>query len=186
MEQPQRGAGILPFSIQCENGNKTLYFLFHRTFSGKKANTLIDFGGAWEEELGEDSFRTAAREFSEETCGIFFPDFKIITEAERILNSFQYFDAKLRQKEGIWESCVPCPNKGYPHYNLFLMEIPYRDEEELNALLGTAEKKRELLWVKGEDISSHSFPLFVRLQLLVPSLSSVIENISNTVNTQKE
>lgn len=35
-------AGIIPFSYW----NNEVYFLFHKTFIGKKVETLIDFGGS--------------------------------------------------------------------------------------------------------------------------------------------
>jgi hypothetical protein len=44
-------------------------FLFHQTFEGKKQGTLVDFGGAVEE--GEDLVYSAAREWAEETLGLF-------------------------------------------------------------------------------------------------------------------
>ena len=55
------GAGVIPLAI---NKNE-VWFLFQKTFSGRKVGHLIDFGGG----LGksEDHQQTAIREFVEET-----------------------------------------------------------------------------------------------------------------------
>jgi len=62
------GAGVIPFSV-CD---KDVYFLFQRTFTGRKVGYLIDFGGG----LGADeNYQEAAiREFVEETGTMYFSD----------------------------------------------------------------------------------------------------------------
>lgn len=59
------GAGVLPFCVQ----NGEVYFLFHRTFVGKKVGYLIDFGGGVGKQDKSNFDATAAREFNEETGG---------------------------------------------------------------------------------------------------------------------
>lgn len=55
------GAGVLPFSIKDDQ----ILLLLHQTLSGKKIGTLIDFGGASNE--NETPLQSATREFTEGT-----------------------------------------------------------------------------------------------------------------------
>ncbi|MCU7833822.1 MAG: hypothetical protein KZQ83_01115 [gamma proteobacterium symbiont of Taylorina sp.] len=64
----KKGAGIIPYT----HHNNTLYFLFHKTFKGRRAGLLVDFGGASNDD--ENYHQTAIREFIEETEGMFFSD----------------------------------------------------------------------------------------------------------------
>ena len=73
------GAGVLPFAV---NDNK-VYFLFQKTFTGRKVGYLIDFGGG----LGayEDYRESAIREFVEETETMYFSD--DVRQASRTVES---------------------------------------------------------------------------------------------------
>ena len=60
------GAGVIPFAVI----DGEVYFLFQKTFTGRKVGYLIDFGGGLGE--GEDYRETAIREFVEETETMYF------------------------------------------------------------------------------------------------------------------
>ena len=62
------GAGVIPFSIR----DKDVYFLFQRTFTGRKIGYLIDFGGGLGE--GENYQEAAIRKFIEESETMYFSD----------------------------------------------------------------------------------------------------------------
>ncbi|MCP4391927.1 MAG: NUDIX domain-containing protein, partial [Gammaproteobacteria bacterium] len=59
------GAGLIPFCVNERN----VHFLFHKTFSGRRAGYLVDFGGGRHD--GETYRQTAVREFVEETDTMF-------------------------------------------------------------------------------------------------------------------
>jgi hypothetical protein len=65
-------AGVLPFCLRYNAAlqKPEVFFLFHKTFVGKKVGTLIDFGGALNNE--ENVCKCAARELCEETGGLLF------------------------------------------------------------------------------------------------------------------
>ena len=60
------GAGVIPFTVIDDE----VYFLFQKTFTGRKVGYLIDFGGGLGE--GEEYRETAVREFVEETETMYF------------------------------------------------------------------------------------------------------------------
>lgn len=63
------GAGVLPYAFDAKSN--TLYFLLGRDKGGKYAGTWSDFGGGAEAKDRNDPAATAAREFAEETEGLF-------------------------------------------------------------------------------------------------------------------
>lgn len=64
----KQGAGIIPFTLS----DGQVYFLFHKTFSGRRAGHFVDFGGG--SKRGESQQQTAAREFIEETEAMFLAE----------------------------------------------------------------------------------------------------------------
>ncbi len=69
------GAGVLPYAISPKN-NK-VYFLFSREHSGSDIGKWAEFGGGIEKEDKNNLQYTAAREFSEESAGLFGDKYKI-------------------------------------------------------------------------------------------------------------
>jgi hypothetical protein len=61
------GAGAMPY---CVHEGK-VYFLLQETKGGKKEGKLVDFGGGRNKEVDSDILVCGAREFSEETAGLF-------------------------------------------------------------------------------------------------------------------
>jgi 8-oxo-dGTP pyrophosphatase MutT (NUDIX family) len=146
------GAGVLPFALHAGQ----VRFLLHKTFSGRRAGLLVDFGGG--ARAGETAFETAAREFVEETEGLFLaPDIRQAAlaggEYQRQLQDMQALLARTQDEQPDWycRRRVP-PGKPAREWFTFFVEVVYRDVDGMNAAW-TADagrrfkKRRELLWV---------------------------------------
>jgi len=151
------GAGVIPFSVR----DKDVYFLFQRTFTGRKIGYLIDFGGG----LGEDeNYQEAAiREFVEETETMYFSG--NLQFAKRSIESVK---AQIPIVEALFDKTL----SGHPNYccrrasinklrpkdwQTFFVEFPYRDINELNYAwendkIGRFKKRRELVWLSADEL----------------------------------
>lgn len=130
------GAGVLPFAVS----DSKVYFLFQKTFTGRKVGFLIDFGGG----LGadEDYRETAIREFVEETETMYFSD--DVQQESRTVESVKnqipiveaLFDATLAVHPD-W-CCRRAPGNPLKpkQWKTFFIEFPYRDIEVLNRGMG--------------------------------------------------
>jgi len=151
------GAGVIPFAVI----DGEVYFLFQKTFTGRKVGYLIDFGGGLGE--GEDYQQTAIREFVEETETMYFSS--DIQQASRTAASVKnqtpivkaLFDATLAAHPD-W-CCRRSPgNPVKPkQWQTFFIEFPYRDIDALNRewkndAAGRFKKRRELVWVAGHEL----------------------------------
>ena len=151
------GACVLPFCVV----EGRVYFLFHTTFSGRRAGHLVDFGGGGL--AGEGYRQTAMREFVEETETMYFSRHlqqAVITE-QRVQSQIQVleklFDDTLREHPGWW-----CKRKasgsGRPKdWRTYFIEIGYRDPDEMNKEWRNDGgrrfvKRRELVWVGSEAL----------------------------------
>jgi 8-oxo-dGTP pyrophosphatase MutT (NUDIX family) len=152
------GAGIIPF---CVNDGRVL-FLFHKTFSGRRAGQLVDFGGGREQ--GESHRQTAIREFIEETETMFFSENIHAAELTReriqaqtpLLESL--FDRTLQSHPDWW--CRRGEgSKGKPRdWKTFFIEFEHRDVQDMNREWELDagkrfKKRRELLWVPAETLT---------------------------------
>ena len=151
------GAGVIPFCV----ANGKVYFLFHTTFSGRRAGHLVDFGGGGQ--AGETYQQTAMREFVEETETMYFSEHlkdALITEKRvrsqiRLLEKL--FDGTLRAHPDWW-----CQRKvsdsGQPKdWRTYFIEIGYRDLEDMNRewrddVGGRFVKRRKLIWIGSEAL----------------------------------
>jgi 8-oxo-dGTP pyrophosphatase MutT (NUDIX family) len=151
------GAGVLPFALHAGQ----VRFLFHKTFSGRRAGLLVDFGGGTQE--SETAFQTAAREFVEETEALFLaPDITMAalagSEYRRQLQVMQTLLAEAQEAHPDWW-CQRRVQPGKParDWRTFFVEVTYRDVAGMNAAW-TADngrrfkKRRELLWVPAERL----------------------------------
>eukprot|EP01118_Nematostelium_gracile_P001063 TRINITY_DN1105_c0_g1_i1.p1 TRINITY_DN1105_c0_g1~~TRINITY_DN1105_c0_g1_i1.p1 ORF type:complete len:183 (-),score=57.40 TRINITY_DN1105_c0_g1_i1:88-636(-) len=159
-------AGILPFAIH----DGEMYFLFHRTFVGKKMGTLIDMGGGISKEDNKDIKRTAAREFSEETAGLYFSedpeaDAEFLHQDNMTESDMQQGRVVRECTERVFEMLQKQPVWVFGGYKLHVLEIPYHDLKALNKAFEKAPKKREFLWVHVNDIIQNKtvYPLFARV-----------------------
>ena len=158
------GAGVIPVAV---HGGE-VFFLFQKTFSGRKVGTLIDFGGGLGD--GEDYQTTAIREFVEETETMYFEDDlsrarrteqrirQQIAEVERL------FDETLSSYAHWWRNRKTLDPKKPKDWRTYFIQFPYRSVSELNAewqadTSGRFKKRRELFWVEADrllDMYAHS------------------------------
>lgn len=151
------GAGVIPF---CKY-NDRLLFLLTRSFTGRKAGFLNDFGGGCDP--GEDYRQTAMREFVEETETLFFST--ELSRAERTPARVQdqitlvekLFENTLSQYPHWW--CQRDPGKKSPpkDWRTFFIAMRYRDVEPLNEeWLADGNRRfsrrRELRWIEAEEL----------------------------------
>ena len=151
------GAGVIPFAVI----NGEVFFLFQKTFTGRKVGYFIDFGGGLGE--GEDYRKTAIREFVEESETMYFSDDvqQASRTVERVKNQIPIvealFDETLAAHPDWW--CRRAPgNPLHPKlWKTFFIEFPYRDIEALNRewaadRVGRFKKRRELVWVAADEL----------------------------------
>ena len=151
------GAGVIPFAVI----DGEVYFLFQKTFTGRKVGYLIDFGGG----LGEceDYRETAIREFVEETETMYFSNDvqQASRTAESVKNQIPIVAALFDETLAVHPDwcCRRAPgNPLHPKQWLtFFIEFPYRDIDVLNRewetdTVSRFKKRRELVWVSGSGL----------------------------------
>jgi 8-oxo-dGTP pyrophosphatase MutT (NUDIX family) len=151
------GAGVLPFALHEDR----VLFLFHKTFSGRRAGLLVDFGGG--AQPAETAFETAVREFIEETEGLFLA--KDIRKASRsgseYRRQFREMQALLAQTQKAhadwWCRRQVQPGKPARDWHTFFVEVGYRDVTGMNAAWANDanrrfKKRRELHWVPAAPL----------------------------------
>lgn len=151
------GAGIIPFCVN----EKKVHFLLHKTFSGRRAGYLVDFGGSGHD--GETYRQTAVREFVEETDTMFLAS--DLSQARRtparITAQIPIMDALLGRTLDVHPDwwCQRAPGSKIPpkDWRTFFVEVEHRDIDGINAQWagddGSRFKKpRELLWVPGDEL----------------------------------
>jgi len=158
------GAGVIPFCVQGEQ----VLFLFHKTFSGRRAGHLVDFGGGGEP--GESHRQTAIREFIEETETMYFSE---------NIHTAELTQARIQAQTPLLEALFDRTLRGHPDWwcqrgkrstgkpgdwKTFFVEFEYRDVTDMNREweldAGTRfSKRRELVWMPADtlcDIYEHS------------------------------
>ena len=148
---------MLPFALHAGR----VRFLFHKTFSGRRAGLLVDFGGG--ARAGETALQTAAREFVEETEGMFLaPDMTRVArsgnEYRRQLQEMQALLERTRAAHADWccRRYVP-PGKPPRDWCTYFVEVGYREVAGMNAAWAADDgrrfkKRRELLWVPADQL----------------------------------
>jgi 8-oxo-dGTP pyrophosphatase MutT (NUDIX family) len=151
------GAGVLPFALH----EGRLLFLFHKTFSGRRAGLLVDFGGG--SQAGETAFDTAAREFVEETEGLYLaPDTRqaarVGSEYRRQFREMQALIARTQEVHPDWWCRRQVqPGKQAKDWRTCFVEVGYRDVAGMNTAWAADDgqrfkKRRELLWVPADRL----------------------------------
>lgn len=184
------GAGVIPFAAS----DGKIFFLFQKTFTGRKTGYLIDFGGGLGE--GEDYRQTAIREFIEETETMYFTgDIKQANRnAESVKNQVPVvealFDQTLTAHPDWW--CRRAPgNPLHPkRWQTFFVEFPYRDIEALNReweadKAGRFRKRRELVWVEADDLLALYEHAPDRLWKRVRQLENATETIQSILQSKE-
>ena len=154
------GAGVIPFC--CAAGG--VHFLFHKTFSGRRAGCLVDFGGG--AEPGESHRRTAMREFIEETEAMF-----LAHDPDRVVRNSDEMNRQLALLEVIFERtlgahpdwwCTRADRAGgRPRdWKTFFVEFDYRDVTAMNRAwerdMGRRfTKRRQLVWVPAARLTGY-------------------------------
>lgn len=151
------GAGVIPFSV----ANGKVYFLFHTTFSGRRAGHLVDFGGGGQ--AGEGYRQTAMREFVEETETMYFSQHlkdAVITE-KRVLSQIclleKLFDRTLSEHPDWWCQRKVSDSGRARDWRTYFIEIDYRNLDDMNKEWRDDAgrrfvKRRELIWIASEQL----------------------------------
>ena len=183
------GAGVLPFAVS----DGKVYFLFQKTFAGRKVGYLIDFGGG----LGadEDYRETAIREFVEETETMYFSD--EVQQASRTVESVenQIPIVKALFDETLMEHPDWCCRRGPGNtlkpkqWQTFFVEFPYRDIEVLNRewvtdMVGRFKKRRELVWVSADELLAIYENAPDKLWKRVRQLENATETVQSIVESK--
>lgn len=180
------GAGVIPFCVK----DGDVLFLFHRTFSGRRAGCLVDFGGG--AEPGESHRQTAMREFIEETETMFFAD-----NPAHLTRSRQQVEYQLALLEGLFDRTLDqhpewwCPRGGKPRdWKTFFVEFEYRDVAAMNrewqADDGTLfTKRRELLWVPAVTLCKYYKNSPERLWKRLRQLQGARETIQSIISSMQ-
>lgn len=153
------GAGVIPFCVN----DQGVSFLLHKTFSGRRAGCLVDFGGGSED--GESHLQTAVREFVEETETLYFAADPECARADRKQVAAQLplvaavFHLTLAQHPDWYCTRASASTGKIKDWRTFFIQFEYRDLSPLNrqwqqAESGRFKKKRQLLWVPARDLLS--------------------------------
>lgn len=157
MQQQKIGGSVIPFCTR----DKQVLFLFHTTFSGRRAGHLIDFGGKAEQ--GEDHQQAAMREFIEETETMWFAD--DLEEAKITQSRVQqqmallqpHFDNALAEHPNWHCKRIDPKTGGYKDWITYFVEFEHKELHDMNNAwrkdLGERfKKRRELFWVPGNEL----------------------------------
>jgi hypothetical protein len=148
------GAGVIPFAI--EHGST--FFLFHKTFSGRRAGLLVDFGGG--SRAGETHMQTAAREFVEETEAMFFAGSCNVEPGSGFRSQYQLMLQLIEQTQQQHPGwlCRRRGKHGKPRdWKTYFVEVEYRSTAAMNTAWaqdtsGRFNKRRELLWLTSDQL----------------------------------
>ena len=152
----KRGAGIIPYALY----QNQLLFLFHRTFSGRRAGLLVDFGGGCQ--ASETHQQTAAREFVEETEAMFLADdperADLARHADAQIQTTLNLIRDTQQKHPEWWcKRVRLADKRPKDWKTFFVQTAYKDIDLMNDLWEQDtqqryKKRRELVWVDSGQL----------------------------------
>lgn len=157
MKKTKTGAGVIPF---CAKDGR-VFFLFHKTFSGRRAGLLIDFGGG--AKTGEGYRETAMREFIEETETMFLSEDienAALTESRmeaQLMQLERIFDKTLSDHPDWWSPRGATPSGKFKDWRTFFVEFDYRDPAAMNLEWRNDggrrfSKRRELVWVASDEL----------------------------------
>jgi 8-oxo-dGTP pyrophosphatase MutT (NUDIX family) len=151
------GAGVIPFAVHRDE----VYCLFHKTFSGRRAGCLVDFGG--NQDPGEGFRQTAIREFIEETEGMYLAE-----DVSRVVLT----NALLAEQTGMLDKLFADTLGDHPgwycdrrvesertgkSWRTFFIRFPYRELAPMNREWERDggrrfKKRRELVWVPAAEL----------------------------------
>jgi len=185
------GAGVIPFA----RVDGTSCFLFHKTFTGRRAGLLVDFGGG--SQAGETQYQTAAREFIEETEAMFFADNCNGYSDTRMQMESQYrlmlqLIENTQSLHPQWWCRRGSVNDDKPRdWKTYFVELDYKPLDEMNAAWAEDKhrrfkKKRELLWLTAAQLldvfDNRPESLWTRVREL-EGASDIVRAIAGEVET---
>lgn len=199
------GAGAVPYSVE---GGK-VYFLLQETKGGKKEGYLVDFGGGRKKGVDYSLSFCAAREFSEETAGLFTADdpkalatelaildHHAIEEHQSVKNEVLKCHELVKQAEQL-SHCATSDTNRSPWYGSYAIRLPHRDLTAQNVFFGDSSlrKVRVFHWIESSlftrllnrETIAGTLPLHERLFCLLnlPELTkSIINQYENTNNSK--
>jgi len=179
----KKGAGIIPFT---KNNNST-DFLFHKTFTGRRAGLFVDFGGG--SNFGESYQQTAVREFIEETEAMFFCE--NIKQEDRSISAQSSVLAKLLQETqqrhpDWWCARRRLKDQRLKDWKTFFVQVDYKDVAAMNKAWASDSshqfvKRRELIWLDSSilvDIIDHKPEQLWKRVRELENLKSIVVKIS--------
>lgn len=180
------GAGVIPFCVN----NGEVRFLFHKTFSGRRAGCLVDFGGG--SEPGEDHRQTAIREFIEETETMYFSDNPVGVTCSRVRIEAQipqveaYFSRTLDEHPDWWCAREDRAGGKPRDWKTFFIEFDCKDVTAMNRewVLDDGRrfaKRRELVWIPAATLCRYYWESPERLWKRVRQLKHAPETIQSIV-----
>lgn len=149
------GAGVIPFAIK----DGLAWFLFHKTFSGRRAGLLVDFGGGGRPD--ESQRQTAAREFVEETEAMFFAKNCNVDLTPLIRSQCQLMLQLIEQTQSThpdWCCSRANRNGNRPRrWKTYFVEVEFRELTAMNMawaedFTGRFKKRRELCWIAADSL----------------------------------
>ncbi len=182
----KKGAGIIPFTLS----DGQVHFLFHKTFSGRRAGLIVDFGGR--SLSGESQLQTAAREFIEETEAMFLAADPALAELaldkasqiQAVLNLLQQTQQRHPDR---WCQRQNTKHKKPKNWRTYFLEVEYKTLDRINELWEANpqqrfKKRRELIWLTSDQLldlfSNRPDKLWTRVREL-NGVESVIRAIEN-------
>jgi len=151
------GAGVIPLAVK----DGVVQFLFQKTFTGRKVDYLIDFGGGLGD--GEDYRATAVREFVEETETMYLADDLVGASRsedrvrEQITLVEEIFERTLSAHPHWWRRRDPGNPENPRDWRTYFIEFPFREISALNSewksdTSGRFKKRRELVWLAADRL----------------------------------
>jgi len=151
------GAGVIPLLVN----DGQVQFLFQKTFSGRKAGYLIDFGGGSSD---DETYRaTAIREFVEETETMYLSSNLDLASRsfERVASQItvveEIFERTLSAHPNWWCRREPGNARVPKDWRTYFIEFPFHDILGMNSewkfdISGRFKKRRELIWVSAGEL----------------------------------
>jgi len=189
------GAGAVPY---CVHDGKVL-FLMQQTKGGKKEGTLIDFGGARDDTVDANVRYCAAREFTEETAGLFTTSYLSVLvdqlssldqqgiESSPIIHGEIAHCMELVEEANAKQYIAVTDLKASEWYASYAIKIPYSDLTLQNHFYGDVSKRkvRIFYWVCAQHLRAmlqrretlEGLPLHERVFCL-KNLDSLVEIIT--------
>jgi len=176
------GAGVIPYIIL----NQQPHLLFHRKKRGKKVGYLIDFGGGRAKSDHGDPIKTAAREFAEETGGIFWNLSKEQLESYKLLHNEDVEHSQhVREAADAFQRQINKPDEPIwwsysAGYYLFVLPVPYYiSTRVLDKVWSQCDRQCTFEWISIDQVLSKktSQPFYPRILVHWNNLTKIFHEL---------